>query len=154
MPIHPRRELREFRSILNHKSRFRLLPSSSDKSGKGLRLAILSHILEKLGTVLSVFCVIWLFCNVREGGQGAELVLSPIQPQAASPQGLQAAPLQHQAVLQKKLQVVVRQSAQHMVEQQEEGAHTRTPPARPMPTFSSMGASSKPYPPPAGRPPA
>ena len=39
------------------------------------------------------------------------MVLSPIQPQAASPQGLQAAPLQHQTVLQKTIKVFVWQSA-------------------------------------------
>ena len=49
-------------------------------------------------------------------------------------------------MLQENIHLVVRQSTRrHRVEQQCT-AHTRTPAARPMPTFSSMGASSKPYP--------
>ena len=71
---------------------------------------------------------------------GPELVLSPIQPQAASPQGLQAAPspLQHQAVLWRKIHRFLCGNVRGMVEDTVP-THTRTPPARPMPTFSSMG---------------
>ena len=74
------------------------------------------------------------------------MVLSP-HPAAGcvTPGPSGSPPLQHQAVLRRKIHRFLCGNVRGIVEDRVP-THTRTPPARPMPTFSSMGTSSKPYP--------